>query len=355
MKISDIDKNFKVESKISEPDVHWIDATSECFSLFGVFAPDKDDEWYHRMPRDVAAKVNEGVAWGYRDTAGGRLRFRTDSRYVAIHTKQNFNLFAHMPLSGSSGFDLYASNDGGTERFVGTYFPPVEKCDGYEGIFFLPEGVNQVLIHFPLYCQVRELAIGLCENATVEPVPEYRTKLPVITYGSSITQGGCASHAGNCYQAILSRKLDCDHRNIGFSGSAHGEPIMAEYLAKQPMSAFVLDYDHNAYTAKFLRNTHKPFFDTVRSANPDLPIIILNKPMYLPNADDTERKKIIYDTYISAVNSGDKNVYFIDFNHIFDNNVEDGWAVDRCHPSDSGFYVMASAIEPVLKKILYGE
>ena len=78
--------------------------------------------------------------------------------------------------------------------------------------------MREYTIHFPLYSEVVSLEIGLCDGSSLLPARDYRTQLPVVFYGSSITQGGCASRPGNSYDNIISRDLDCDHVNLGFSG-----------------------------------------------------------------------------------------------------------------------------------------
>ena len=103
-----------------------------------------------------------------------------------------------------------------------------------------------------MYDSVDELLVGLQPGAVLQGGGSYRAAAPVAFYGSSITQGGCASRPGNSYQAVISRMLNCDYRNFGWSGSAHGELAMAQYIAQQPMSLFFLDYDHNSPSAEHL-------------------------------------------------------------------------------------------------------
>ena len=79
-------------------------------------------------------------------------------------------------------------------------------------------------------------------------------------YGSSITEGCSATHPSCNFVAYTERWVDADFVNFGFSGSAFGEPEMAKFIAKQKMSAFVFDYDHNADSADHLRKTHEPVF-----------------------------------------------------------------------------------------------
>ena len=91
--------------------------------------------------------------------------------------------------------------------------------------------MRSILIHFPSYNDVSRVTIGLEKDAEVLPAEPYRDLAPIVYYGSSITQGGSASHAGNIYQNIICRDLNVDYVNLGFSGNCKAEPVMAEYLA----------------------------------------------------------------------------------------------------------------------------
>ena len=345
--IAELDKNFKIETNIDRDNIKFYDAKDKKFKMYGVF---HNGEGYVRMPNDVAAATSEGVAGLFRHTAGGRLRFKTDSKYIAIHIKASWmGHMGHMPLTGSNGFDLYV--DG---KFYRTFTPPVDSQNQYSGIHDLSAAgsVHEIVINFPLYNRVDELYIGLEDTAKILPPDEYALPLPVVYYGSSITQGGCASRPGMSYQAILSNALNIDHINLGFSGNAKGEQVMAEYIAGLKMSAFVLDYDHNAPNVEHLKATHEPFFKTIRKANPELPILILSKPKYYLTDDDIARRETIEQTYKNAVDSGDKNVYFIQGNTLMSDEIAELGTVDGCHPTDLGFFSMAKRIEPVLKEML---
>ena len=123
---------------------------------------------------------------------------------------------------------------------------------------------------------------------------------------------------------------------------------MAELICGYDMSCFVMDYDHNAPTLEHLKETHEPFFKYVRERHPELPIILVSRP---DNCDD-ERINVILNTYNNAVKAGDKNVYFINGKDLFTDKDRDACTVDGCHPNDLGFYRMAKAIAPVVKKAL---
>lgn len=348
--IEKIDKNFKVETKIEREDVEFFSALEEPFSVHGVFY---EGGKFRRLPESVAYSVSEWVGHLHANTSGGRVRFKTDSSFVAINTKMcNVCKMDHFALTGSGGFDLYVK-DGGELRFVSTFRPPLECKDGYESLFdFGTKEMREIVINFPLYSDVCELYIGLEAGAAVEKATLYATKKPVVFYGSSITQGGCASRPGNAYPSILSRKYDFDFINLGFSGSARGEREIAEYIASLDMSVFVYDYDHNAHSAEHLEKTHEAMFKLIREAHPKLPIIMMSATSMPRCFDNKElRRQIIYKTYENAKASGDENVYFWDGTKEFAPYEEWG-TVEGCHPNDFGFVGMARALEKTFEEIL---
>jgi hypothetical protein len=261
-----------------------------------------------------------------------------------------------MAVTGVSGFDLYRKN-GEMQEFVGSFLPPFDCPTGYESIINTFGGEWDYILYLPLYNHVDKLYIGIDETASLEKAAAYARPKPAVYYGSSITQGGCASRPGNAYQAMISRALDMDFINLGFSGSAKGEQTIAKYIATLSMSVFVLDYDHNAPTIAHLEETHYPFYKTVRQAQKDLPIIMLSKPdIFLPDPNAAavfdERMRIVKSTYEKAVAEGDKNVYFINGGDIFGKDLLRSCTVDTCHPNDLGFYKFYEALCPIIKKVI---
>ncbi len=348
MEISKIDKNFKVENPQFQGDLKFFDVENYPFKVYGLM---KENGIFCRMPKAVADSVNEGVAALYSHTAGGRVRFVSDSKKIAIKVQMhNVSKMPHFALTGSVGFDIYIKKDG-KNIYSRTFFPPFDVTDGYEGkIEFETAETREITINFPLYSGVKKLYIGLCENSKINEAPGYKIEKPVVFYGSSITQGGCASRPGNSYEAIFSRELDSDYINLGFSGSAKGEDEMAEYIKKLDMSAFVYDYDHNAPDTEHLQATHKKMFDIIRKANPDLPVLMLSRPKSHLTADEQKRLEIIKETYDAAIQNGDKNVYFLSGKDLIAEEFDETWSVDDCHPNDSGFVSMAMAVIKVFKE-----
>ncbi len=351
MNVTAVDKNFKVDLEIDKSGLNFYSVDEEPFRIYGI---KRIDDRYYRMPPKVAETVSDGVSTLNEHTAGGRVRFVTDSKRVAIIANLcSVELHPHMCLTASSGFDIYA--DG---VFAGGYRPAVSMPNSaYESIRDLGERRERLItINFPLYTGVKNLYIGLDKGAALLPAPDYKYEKPVVFYGSSITQGGCASRPGTCYQAHISHQLDTNYINLGFSGSAKAEREMAEYIAGLDMSAFVYDYDHNTPSFEHLTETHGRMFDTIRKSHPSLPIIIVTAPVAKSpiesfNETMSKRRQIIKATYDNAIASGDKNVYIIYGNEFFD-DVGNEFSVDHCHPTDLGFYFMAKKMIPVISKAL---
>lgn len=354
MNITEIDKNLKVDTTINEPDITWFNVKNYPFTIHGVVY-DNTAGRYLRMPDEIAQSVSQGVGLLNDNTAGGRVRFYTNSSFIGIHAvMKNPPPFSHMPIMGKSGFDLYRRLDS-NDSFVyyHSFVPPLGMTDGYSAGFTTDSCSAEYIINFPLYDNVKELYIALKKDAFLSEPTAYTHKKPVVYYGSSITQGGCASRPGNSYQAIISRRLDTDFINLGFSGSALAETAMCEYLSKLEMSVFVCDYDHNAPDPEYLRKTHFHLYETIRKSQPNLPIIFLSAPcILLKNSQFNERRSIIYNTYQTALSLGDKNVYFIGGEELFDGECWDNCTVDGTHPNDLGFYRMAMRTEKTLKIIL---
>ncbi len=329
--------------------------TEEPIRIHGLAVTDSEKRKFYRLPEYMMEKMIQYDFLGRR-SVGGRVRFATDSRKIFVRmtlaqTKEDINI----PLSGSAGADIYLGV-GRKSRYIG-YIAPSEhvmKEITVEKTFWKTGEMETVTINLPRNDHLLGMEIGVEEQAALQKAPDYRIASPVIFYGSSITEGGCASRAGNAYASIVCRWLDADYCNYGFSGSARGEKEFAEYIAGiSHMSAFVYDYDHNAPDAAHLKATHEPFFQIIRKAKPDLPILILSEPdVDSDPADAEERIRVIQETYRHALEAGDKKVWFLDGRTFFGETGREECTVDGTHPNALGFMRMAEQIYPALQKIL---
>ena len=347
---SAIDPNFKVETNIKQDDLRFHNVLQPPFQIHGVYY---EDEKFRRMPESVAKATSGGVLRLHTNTAGGRIRFQTDSPYVAIHAKMSgVSRMSHFPLTGTAGFDMYAAWEGQPERYMGTFTPPKDMQDGYESILrFDSAKMREITVNMPLYSNVDELYVGLQEGAKMLPPKPYKYQKPIVYYGSSITQGGCASRAGNCYESFISRRLNTDYVNLGFSGNALGEQAIADYIAGLNMSVFVMDYDHNAPSVDRLQATHERMFLTVRKSHPDIPIVMLSRPKVYLTEGEVKRREVIRETYQNAKDRADENVYFLSGADLMADAGNDG-SVDGVHPTDFGFASIARVLGDLLEKLL---
>lgn len=322
------------------------------FDVYGLYHYRQEPE-FRRIPDEVAAATSDGVRELAKNTAGGRIKFRTNSATVALRAVMRALCdMPHMPRTGSAGFDLYVKT--GAKYLYYRTFVPENFNGGFESVQVFPDArERELLIHFPLYNDVVSVEIGLDDGATLAGGEKYRYETPVVYYGSSITQGGCASRPGNSYEAIISRRYDCDYLNLGFSGSARGEACMAAYIATLPMSVFVMDYEHNTPDVEHLRATHEPFFRTIREKNPQLPVLFLSAPDFDRDpVGFAERRDVVYTTYLNALRGGDRHVAFLDGAGHFAGEDRDACTVDSCHPNDLGFFRMADRIGEAVGRFL---
>lgn len=354
MGITKIDKNFQLK-KVTEKGVIWQQPLTPPFKLYGVYYDNTNGE-YCRMPKDIASQVNEGVQFLYSHTAGGRIRFKTNSTCLCLQCQAiSSGLGSNLTIAVTFGFAVYV--DGKYYANFAPLFTDLPKMEwqtfSYDGHLNLDGQMHDIDLYMPLYNGVSSLYIGLKEGCDVLPPREYTHTTPVLFLGSSITQGGCASRPGNDYISHLSRWLDTDILNFGFSGSCRGEKVMVDYIKTLNPSVFVLDYDYNAPTVEHLEKTHLALYKAFRENHPDTPIVIISSCSHNSESEEVRQKRlsVIKKTYEYGLSKGEK-VYFINGRDLFTDQDRDACTVDNCHPNDLGFYRMAKGIYPILNKLL---
>ena len=342
-----IDENMVIRAVEITDDLCFYDVRNPPFSLHGIWY---DTDSFYRIPRAVSLAVSKNVYEMCDMSAGGRVRFSTDSERIVIKAiVRNIEVGTVMTPLSLKGFDLYA--DG---VFTKIFNPPFSLSEGevfLSSVDLYGKKMREITINFPLYAAVTELYIGIEKDSALSPALPYKYETPVVFYGSSITNGAAASRPGMTYESILSRRLDTDYHNLGFGGSAKGEDEMAEYVASLDMSVFVYDYDYNAPSPEYLEKTHERFFKIFRKAQPKTPVIMISNPSFCDTEDRKNRYKVIKATYDKAVAGGDRNVYLLRGSDFFDGLSAD-YTVDGIHPTDLGFFFMANGIYPVLKEAL---
>jgi len=350
------DPNMEVRTPTFDTGLAWLDAREKPLCLYG-FDGGTPDFLSRRMPEETARSVSEGVLGFSGFAAGGRLRFYTDSKTIAIRASYGD---AYHPTSLNAclihGFDLYTADESGRETYVHTYRPTknVLDHDVFEAEYTSREaGGAYYTLNFPYYSEVRSLSIGLDGGCILRPGLPYANDKPIIFYGSSITHGAAASRPGNTYQGFISHRYNLDCINLGFAGRALGEENMARYIAGREMCVFVCDYDYNAPDAEHLRRTHFPFYEIIREKHPELPYVMVTKPDFFMNPEvNAVRRSIIRTSYEKALALGDRNVYFVDGETFYEGEDYESCTIDGPHPNDIGFQRMGKKLGALLADIL---
>ena len=331
------------------------------FEIGGIPNPKDNCGKFYRMDFSLATteggnyyrfNMNNNIQNGNWYVTGGTIRFCTNAEY--------FNLIAATPKytdaskrsngRGVAGFDVYVGS--GTDRvYCGKRKQVMCNPPSTVDTVNLPAGYKEVLINMPLASGIANLTFAFPKDAEIAPPTARSLDKPIVFYGSSITQGLCASRPGTAYANMVCRMLDADCRNLGYSEGARAEDATIEYIAGQDMCAFVMEYDNEAPLAQ-LEKTHYKLYEAVRAKNPDIPIVMLSKPMFTtefdnePLYEDEKRLALIKDSYNKAVESGDKKVYFIngyeDLLPIRD--MADVYTGDFSRPNDTGMYFIGLAV-----------
>ena len=305
----------------------------------------------HRLPREVMEQV-PSLAFLGRRPQGARIGFKTNAPEFTLKIEfETLSFDVGMSIYSCQAALVYAG-DRQSPRYLGMCYPTNYQTKSFEKRFCKGNSeLEDILIWLPRNEIIADINISFPDGVVVCPPTPYKYSKPIVYYGSSITEGGCAYNINNGYNAIISQHLDVDYVNLGFSGNAKGELPVADFINTIDMSIFVLDYDHNAPTIEHLQATHEPFFKRIREKHPDLPVVMMTRPAIYYAKNDA-RREVVQTTYRNALAAGDKNVYFIDGEQFYGDHDRHLCTADGTHPNDLGFYRMASCIEPVIKEIL---
>lgn len=340
--IGKIDKNMKSKDFFSL--LKFTDVRDTQAKIYGLIKNE-----YHRLPKEVRQKCSKSLLYLENNLSGGRVRFKTNSKRLGIKVwLKNSDLIYNFSYIGFCGIDSYIEKADGSLDFLGVCCPQIYKKKA-KAEFSLTGKDEEIILYLPLYNSIEKLEIGVDEGAYIKSPKEYEKTKPLVFYGSSITQGGCASRAGNSYCALVSRWLKSDFYCYGFSGNAKGEAFLAQYLSQKEMSAFIYDYDFNAPSLAHLKKTHMLFIKTILEEKPNLPVVMMSKPSAKLSPTDSKRRDFIKKNCEELKNQG-YNTVFIDGETLFSKEIGECCTVDGIHPNDLGFYCMAKRLYPILKE-----
>ncbi len=351
--IEKLDPNFAAKDTSGE----WLWYDAEKLSVEGKGFADTD-RFYDRLPARAKGAVPDPVWSLSRHSAGICVRFCTDAEKIGARWKLlNSNLaMPHMPATGVSGLDLYV-NDNGVWRWIGNGRPSEQTTQATLAAG-IPKGMHEYMVYLPLYNGTESLEIGVAPMATLSKAaarPAGKDK-PILFYGTSITQGGCASRPGMAYPAILGRRLERPVINLGFSGNGKLDAELGKLIAEVDVAAYVLDCVPNMSPDMVTERT-EPFVTALRAARPDTPIVLVENITYqagafLPGskAAYVDKNVALRAAYERLTEKGVTGLSYVPGETLLGSDGEA--TVDGTHPTDLGFQRMADALEPVLRKVL---
>lgn len=328
------------------------------FPVYGKIS-EKTNERYERLPSELENVSRKDVWRLGRSSAGLYIRFRSNTTSMRVKWQSTFdNEQNHMTDLGTRGLDLYALVDG-EWRAVAPVRPTRKGVNEWTIIRNMLPEQREYMLYLSLYDGVKSLEIGVDEGAYLgQPeVASPSTEKPIVMYGSSILQGGCASRPGMAYTNIIGRRFDREVFNLGFSGNARLDMEIANLMAsvKDP-GAFVLDFVPNS-SDKLINEAAEKFFRVLRDAHPDVPVIFVEDPIFPRSAFDTKLHEEVVGRNIAMTQlfkrlkkAGERKIYYVSAKKMLG---DDGEAtVDGSHFTDVGALRYVENIMPALKKAL---
>lgn len=313
----------------------------------------EDKPALRRLPLRLKDRFRPPVWELAQAPSGGRIRFRTDSTTIGLVAENpHFSNMHHMASVGENGFDVYVGRE-----YVGSAWPDASGKMTREWTVGRERKMRDITLYLPLYKAVTIQELSLDADAHLESATPYAIAKPIVYYGSSITQGGCASNPGGSCQALLERKLNADFVNLGFSGNGLGEPALAEAICELDPSCIVLDFWGNPSADQYA-TALPPFVDILRRKWPRLPILVTS-PFYFPAeeyggdvAREQSAKRLTARTFVETRRTaGDRWIWCVDGLKML-NREQAAGLVDGVHCNSLGFYFNSLGLEPFLHEAL---
>jgi hypothetical protein len=312
----------------------------ESFLIEGVGVPEADrEDLYDRLPASYKDKVRKAVWDLSKNSAGLTVRFNSNSSAIKVKWDVfHDTTMNHFAPTGIKGVDLYVKLNG-TWRYVNTGRPVGKHSEATLASTLSPE-MREFKLYLPLYDGTTKLEIGVDSASTIQKPAEDK-RLPIVFYGTSITQGGCASRPGMAYTNIISRKMNVDCINLGFSGNGKMETPVVEVIAGIKASFYVIDCLPNM-TPQEVTERVIPLAELIRSKNPNTPIVFVENIDYAKMPFEAGLTKLLNDKnqalkteFDKLTRKGMKNIVFIDTKDATGTDGES--SVDGVHLTDLGF------------------
>jgi len=326
---------------------------SEHFLIEGSAVADSLKESpFDRLPSSYKEKVRTEVWDLSKASAGITVRFHSNSSSINLKwTVLNDFDMPHMASTGIKGIDLYTKYNNkwryvttagaivGLKKYQNKSIPK-DSISEFELIKNMSPKFREYKLFLPLYAGVTKLEIGIDPTASIEKASSNPAK-PIVFYGTSITQGGCASRPGMAHTNIISRELDVECINYGFSGNGRMETPIVELISEIDARFYVIECLQNMDSDQ-VKQRVRPLVDIIRKKHPFTPIVLVENMMYkMAFLDQTIESELIQENIIlknefdKILKSGDQNVFYIKDNQ--DNSIDNEGTVDGVHLTDLGF------------------
>ncbi len=216
---------------------------------------------------------------------------------------------------------------------------------------------------FRLFLPRQRVTLHRVEGDNVRPpqpqqVPEKR----YLAYGTSITEGGCASVSYLSYIALTARFLGMDLINLGMSGSCHAEPEMADYIAGRDdwdIATLALSVNMRGFETQEYRKRINYTVNTVAAADTSRPVICITLYPYFIGlcegfSEEEEKKSELFRQILRDAVTGcpHPNVHLVEGPDLLDRTA--GLSADMIHPSDYGMMRMAENLSKRIAEITGG-
>lgn len=344
---------FAAVQSPKKPEIKFHDAKQ--FQVNGKGFPDNT---YTRLPEKYNNVVRPEVWELSRHSAGLSVRFATNSTRIDCKWKTGNNVhYPHGAETMIKGVDLYCAENGKW------YYAGVGKSydtTNHHSVLIegMKPGMKEYILYLPMYESVDSVYIGVEEGAEISKPAEmpYRKKDPVVFYGTSITQGASAMRPGMGYPAIISRRLNVETINLGFSGNGKMEKELAGAVSEIKASCYVIDCGGNL-TPQLALERPVPFIRLLRQKNPATPILLVEHVIFptsrfVPAVKERidQINRAFRDAYAQLKKEGVTNLYYLPADQL---TGTDGEAtVDGAHLTDLGFVRIAAQIGDQLQNIL---
>lgn len=338
-------------------EIKWWDPVKEHYEFQGQGWPGEVEHPYDRLPARAKKDVREVVWFKSQQSTGLVINFCTDASFIHIRYKVKDEFaFEHMPATGVSGLDLYALDKKGKWSWPGVEYIFSDTVQYFYNN--LAAGADKTYyLYLPLYNRVEWLEIGVPETAQFTALP-WNNKGSVVIYGTSITQGGCASRPGMAWTALLGRKLQKPVVNIGFSSNGQLEQPVANLISELDANIFILDCMPNmgSFSEEEITTRLVATVKAIRSKHPQTPIIVTEHADATINLMNTSLDKsfkrvneIVSRAFKKLKAASFKNIYYLSAKEI---RLDNECTVDGSHPNDLGMERYASAYEKLIKKVV---